>query len=75
MIIVMLMFENTVSKTITTKMNVLINNDFFSYQRYIAIMLIYIIMIILYCSIIVSIKYIICNQYCPFLVSQVHMII
>jgi len=29
MIIVMLMFENTVSKTITTKMNVLINNIFF----------------------------------------------
>jgi len=29
MIIVMLMFENTVSKTIITKMNVLINNNFF----------------------------------------------
>jgi hypothetical protein len=29
MIIVMLMFENTVSKTITTKMNVIKNNNFF----------------------------------------------
>jgi len=32
MIIIMLMFENTVSKTIITKMNVLINNNFFLIQ-------------------------------------------